>query len=198
MPNYNINIQELMAKSFGELNMPRYDALSIPQGETGFKVWEQVRILAGRYQIDGQFVEYPEVVFPAATVVEFRTRKKIVKTEITGRRGTIKELISHGDWDITIRSIVSEGAVNGWSLDSDNYPYNDIALIRNLYEIDAELQVVGEIFTTLGIENIVIEDIELPKLQEFPNLQPIIIRCSSEEALELVVKKNRADINANL
>lgn len=198
MNRYNINVEELIRNAFGSTVLPRYEALSPPTQQDRFKVWEQVTILGGRYQSEGKFVEYPGLVFPAATVVEFRARKKIVKTDITGRKGSIKELISDGDWDITIRSIVTEGSVNGWSLDSDNYPYNDIELIRAIYDVGAELQVVGDIFTTLGIENIVMEEIELPKMQEYPNVQPVIIKCSSESAVELVVKKNRTDINPNL
>lgn len=74
----------------------------------------------------------------------------IVKTQIQGRKGTIKEYIGEDDWQITI---------NGFLLaDNGQTPIDAIIDLKNMKRASVPIPVVCTYLNNLDISNIVLED----------------------------------------
>jgi len=95
------------------------------------------------------------------TLINFLLRcsmtKKIVKTEIPGRNGTIKEFIGEDDWQITINGLMV--ADNGVSTMDEIISYKNILTANSLLPLS--IPVVCTYLNNLDIFNIVIEDFTL-------------------------------------
>jgi hypothetical protein len=79
--------------------------------------------------------------------------KIIVKTQIEGRRGTIKEYIGEDDWQITINGFLLAG--NGQT------PSDAIIDLKNMVRAHAPIRVVCAWLNNLDIFNIVIKDFSM-------------------------------------
>jgi hypothetical protein len=155
-------------------------------GGRNIRVWEQVMFMGGSYYEGEKKQSYEQLVLPAATLVDLETQKTIEKTAIQGRKGTVKELISAEDWKITIRGILTPGCLDSHIPQyANHYPYEEVQRIRNLYEVNTPLEVIAEIFSTLGIGHLVIERLQLPRLEGYPTCQPYVLECLSDEDLTL-------------
>jgi hypothetical protein len=83
--------------------------------------------------------------------------KKIVKTEIQGMRGTVKEYIGEDDWQITINGLlVGENGKN---------PTEDTVALKNILTVNAltpfSIPVVCSYLNNLDIFNIVVENFDM-------------------------------------
>ena len=148
-----------------------------------------VSLLGGNYKemVNGVLttIDFQGLDFGAATLVDFKQNKEIVKTAIAGRKGKgkVKELISFGDYEITIRGILVS------PLNENVYPWFLIKDLQRLCQVPAAIKVTGRIFEVFGINSLVIEDIDCPALEGILNVQPFVLRCCSDEAIELKLKK---------
>lgn len=164
-----------------------------------FPIWEQVSFPAGTYKVGQQEFTYPELQLPPATVVDVHRQKTVVKTPVAGRDGTVKELIGAEDWRVRIRGVITPSCLEKNPVgDANAYPYDEVRRLRNLVQLPAALDVVAEIFTTLGIDRLVIENLDLPRLESYPNVQPYTLDCVSDEAVELAIKADNQKINPAL
>ncbi len=64
-------------------------------------------------------------------VISATTKKTIVETPMAGRAGTVKELISKGDYSISLSGI----------LIGEDYPSEEVARIKELYDRDETLEI---------------------------------------------------------
>lgn len=117
------------------------------------------------------------VVLPNEPSVSFSSRKNIVETPLVGssRRGTVKELISVEDWQVTIRGI----AINFNS--KEFYPEDIIKGLRDLYERNEALEVQCALTRLLGIYRLVIRDFSLPEMIGVQHAQAYQFTCTSDE-----------------
>jgi hypothetical protein len=185
---------------------PHYEPINVPpvlaRGITSItangktvQVWEQIKFPAGNYLYEGKTLSYPELILPASTLVDFEIVKTVQKTAIQGKRGTVKELIGTEDWGITIRGIITPGCLtSAVPIFAKYFPYEEVEQMKNLFRKDAILDIEGEIFSTLGIYQICVEKLSLPRLDGFPTCQPYVLQCSSDESVELVIKKYNTDL----
>lgn len=76
--------------------------------------------------------------------------RNIVKTEIQGRNGTVKEYIGEGDASINFRGIIT--GTNG------NYPAESVAILKELVYAPVPVPVISEYLNNLDIYTVVFED----------------------------------------
>jgi len=115
-------------------------------------------------------------------ICEFNLQKLIVKTEITGTkiRGSVKELINIGEYDMTIK---------GCFISTDNkYPAAEVQALDGYMKANKPIQVVHQLCTLLEIDRIVIEKGGLIAKPGFQNVQFFEINCCEDTPLELQLK----------
>ena len=124
--------------------------------------------------VDGIFID--------TILMTITQTKNIEKTVITGRKGTIKEYISDGDYSVDLDIIIASKVPNVFPKEASD------RLIK-LLQAPKELEVVSEVLNRYGIDSLVVEDFKNPQRRGFPNLDLFSVRCSSEKPLELRVKE---------
>lgn len=149
----------------------------------GTPVLMPVRIQGGRYRErleDGSinFVDYEAYEFPYTTVMEITRPKNIVETPIPGRNGTVKEYISHADWQINLRGII----VNN---DDDTPPETGIRAFQAITDVPAALTFECEMFEWLGFNQLVIYEPRLFQLEGFSHVMGFSMLCKSDQITEV-------------
>lgn len=104
----------------------------------------------------------------------------VVKTQIQGRNGTVKEYISKDDYAITINGIIA--GENG------QYPENQALALQRMCEAPVAIPVVSRFLNGLGIYNIVVEDYSMPQVAGGISKQEFTINSISDEPLELQIQ----------
>ncbi len=101
----------------------------------------------------------------------------IVKTNINGRNGTVKEYIGKDDHQVTINGIIVGG--NG------QFPEDQIVALRRIADAPVAIPVTSRYLNALGVYNIVIDDLNAP--QEAGGLSRLnfTINAISDESLEI-------------
>lgn len=106
--------------------------------------------------------------------------KNIVKTDLQGYDGTIKEYISDGDYQVTIRGmLVSE---------ENEYPQSQVSLLHQLCLLKKEIVVESEFLQLFGIYNLVIESYNFPQQEAIVNAQLFELNCVSDKPIELIIE----------
>lgn len=105
---------------------------------------------------------------------------RIVKTEIQGRNGTVKEYIGKDDWQITINGIITG--------DNGRYPEEDVLALLRITEAPVPIPVVSRFLNGLGIYNIVVEDAPMPQTAGGISKQEFTINAISDEPIELQIQ----------
>lgn len=126
-------------------------------------------------------VQIGTLVLPNEPTLDIRADKRILRTTITGnttRRGTVKELIYTGDYEIFIRGI----AINYET--SRVYPEDIVKAINDLFLENTTQTIQCALTEILGVQEIVIEDIRFPNTPG-QHAQAYEIRCYSDEPFEL-------------
>lgn len=125
------------------------------------------------------------------TILEITRVKNIVKTPLQGRDGTVKEFISMGDWDLTFKGFIINPLAN-------ELPHELTAKMLSVFEINSQLTFYSEAFRRWGelrikgnktpedvCSVIVIEDLKLPSMDGFENVQPFEIKAVSDNPVEI-------------
>jgi hypothetical protein len=103
----------------------------------------------------------------------------IVKTQIQGRSGTVKEYISKDDYVITINGIIS--GQNG------QYPETEALALQRIADAPVAIPVVSRFLNALEIFNIVVEDYSMPQTAGGISKQDFTLNCISDDPLELQI-----------
>ncbi len=121
------------------------------------------------------------VQLPNEPTMSVTSKKNIVETKLVGmtRRGTVKELISEGDYEIRINGICM-------SDDGFNYPSDQVEAIRKLYDTNESLKLTCALADYLEIENIVIRSIEWVEMKGISHCQGYKINAVSDEDFILI------------
>ena len=87
-------------------------------------------------------------------VITISTQKKIISTPVTGKSGSIKELVNSEDYKITIKGVI----VN----QINEYPTDEVEKLHDLFLKEEALEIENEICELLDITNVVIVSFSLP------------------------------------
>lgn len=104
-------------------------------------------------------------------------QKEIVRTALVGRPGTIKELITNGDYQISMS--VGLVATNDLGEIIDQYPERGVSQLRELLEREESLEVNSGFLDLFGINRIVVTGMSLRQMT-YSNRQVIDITALSD------------------
>ena len=105
--------------------------------------------------------------------------KRIIKTEIQGRDGTVKEYIGADDAQITINGMIT--GKNGV------YPRDEVYRLRRWLDAPVAKGIVSWYMDNLGISNLVIEGYDMPQTMGGYSFQAFTISAVSDVPVELKI-----------
>lgn len=115
---------------------------------------------------------------PHSTLVDFRRSKSVAMTPINGGSGTVKEMYSFEDWQVKIY---------GFIIPDKEDVETQLSRLLQFENIADSIEVSGYFFEKLGIDNLVILDIDLPQVKGKPDYRPFVLNCISDEPVELIL-----------
>lgn len=117
---------------------------------------------------------------PIDPVVAVRGRNTIVKRNVLkvqtsdkARRGTVKELWSQGDYEVSIAGVLQSG-------DECRMPEDDIRKLRNYCEGRESVEVLSPLLTLFDISRLAIESFDFPHTAGLEN-QRYTLTCQSDD-----------------
>jgi|GEM_PF-1140218 hypothetical protein len=127
--------------------------------------------------ITGQTVSVDDDIVLDTVLLTVSQPIKVIKTEIQGRDGTVKEYIGKGDAEITINGIIT--GTNGV------YPRDDVSELKKWLDAPISKGVLSWWLQNLGIHNIVVNSYSIPQVQGGYSYQMFSISASSDAPVEL-------------
>lgn len=118
-------------------------------------------------------------------VISITSRKTIVETPLTERRGTVKELINVQDYDIVIKGFI----IN----EVEEFPEAAVTRLRTIYEKNEALSVkcpLTDIFLLRpdrkGSDKVVIKELKFPAVTGIKNVRPYELHLVSDSPFNLI------------
>lgn len=125
--------------------------------------------------------EFTKFEFPIATIVDFSRPKHVKKENTIGGKGSVKEIMGIGDWEINIRGILCDDESRVSQIKAKQQQF----AIDRLNEIAGAIKVSGKIFEERYISHIVIESPRFSAVQGKPGLIQYEIQAVSDESFLL-------------
>lgn len=145
-------------------------------------VVSNITFYAGKY-IDNNGVQkvFDGLVYEAV-LLNVSQAKKIIKTEIQGRDGTVKEYIGMDDYQVTINGIIT--GPNG------RYPLEEVRSLKDMLDAPIPIEVACTFLQNLDVHTLVIENYEFPRQEGGYSYQQFSITAASDIPQELKIKNN--------
>jgi hypothetical protein len=201
---YSLRIQDLLRVSFGYKKLyylpildrslkgekKKYSGLqALDAGFGAEKSYLNTPIMMPlKVQISKKGEELEYYTLPNEPIVEIRSAKRIVETDIDGQNGSFKELYSLGDYQITIRGVAVDE-----NYDNENYPEDIVRSLRTINELPHHLEVVGPLFTLFNIKYIAIKEFNLVPNPGEQSMVPYEFICLSDKEYQLELKRKTAN-----
>lgn len=170
MENYKFLIKEGALESQGRANSERKEIAfkklqanqetASKQSMFGTPVYSNLEIPAGRYtDLKGNTIQY-EGIRIDTVMFDVNKERNIVRTQISGRNGTIKQYISDGDFVINCTGILTgRSSSSGKSFSVSNVtgaPEEELRKLVAICSIPREIDVISEFLDFFGITTVVI------------------------------------------
>lgn len=192
---YSINIPKLFSEVFGingfivKPNEPGTSTITYSDIPTNTETLQPVETsLLGTpvYEVI-QLQDGKETYkFSHTTIVDVVQKKVIEKTKIQGQDGSVKEYINTDDYEITIR---------GFIVGKNQYPAAEVQEFLKWWKKNRDLDIIGYVLNSVfGIYTIVLEELEMPRLDARPGVQPFQITATSDIPLEVQLRTNNVTI----
>lgn len=198
LPNFEVFTGGIIAKSYDIPEKGQYqdnkvsDFEQIQQPESdkyelsylGTKVFSWVQLghtntsLNSYLNENGNTINY-EALKINEVLLTVTQNKNIVKTQVAGRSGTVKEYISSGDYGVQIQGFLIDP-------NPQKRPDFKIQQLLQICEASASIKVFSNFLNLFGISDLVIESYSLPQKAGFWNVQPFELNCVSDVPFELV------------
>jgi hypothetical protein len=139
-----------------------------------------IKFKGGSYptNIQGHDISFPDIDLKTA-LISVSQNKRIVKTDVQGRDGKIKEYIGMDDYQVDIT-----GALTG---ENNVRPINDMLDLKKILDAPIEISVECPFLNQFGIFNVVVESYYLPEDAGGISYQSFTINCISEIPAKLVI-----------
>ena len=122
-----------------------------------------------------------DIEIPCAAI-SISSKKQIVETTLTGRRGTVNELVNGGKYEVRITAaLVGE---NG------NYPEEAVRQLQALWNLQEAVTIISAL-TDIVVDKedrFVFGEIEYPAVGGSENVQIVKLKAHTDSALELVIE----------
>ena len=103
--------------------------------------------------------------------------RNIVKTEIQGRDGTVKEYIGEGDAQISFRGVIT--GLNG------HYPKDEVQNLAQLVKAPVSVPIVSDYLNNLGVYNVVFDERSFEQEEGGYSYQGFSVNAMSDYPVEL-------------
>ena len=127
--------------------------------------------------VTGQVVSIEDDIVLDTVLITVSQAIKIIKTEIQGRDGTVKEYIGKGDAEITVNGIIT--GKNGV------YPRSQVNELKKWLDAPISKGVLSWWLQNLGINNMVVNSYSIPQVQGGYSYQMFSFSASSDAPVEL-------------
>jgi len=126
----------------------------------GTPVYSNLEIPKGEYtDLDGNIIQF-EGIRIDTVMFDVSQERNIIRTQISGRNGTVKQFISDGDFVINCTGIITGRSVEqGKAFQVQNVvgvPEEEIRKLRAICSVPREIEVVSEFLDFFGITTVVI------------------------------------------
>lgn len=149
--------------------------------QLGTEILSNIVFEAGSYTDRGQVINFEGLAIDMVLITINQT-KNIIKTDVQGRAGSVKEYISLGDYVINIKAAIV-------SSDSEKYPAEDVRKLLDILKAPIALKFRSEFIDRLGAFDFVVESYSLPQTQGFRNVQAVNINLITDTPLEIKVNE---------
>lgn len=168
----------------------KYDALaaSAPQQELikGTRLYKQDAL--GRWYFMPVSMRHPDISGKDHTlelpnaVISLEQTKKIIETDLVNRKGSVKELISIEDYDITIGAFIQSA--------DGSYPEQEITRLRELFQINESVELISVLTDLLfdKDDKVVITSVSWPATPGIEDGQAVTLKCKTDMPFELIIK----------
>lgn len=144
----------------------------------GTPVYTNIEFLEGQWETStkGVFKQFGPMRFEAVLLTVSQA-KKIIKTEIQGRNGSVKEYIGLSDYEIQINGIITG--------DNGQHPADDISKLKKILDAPVAVGIASTYLQNLDITSLVIATYEFTQEAGGYAYQTFSITCSSDVPQEL-------------
>jgi len=104
-------------------------------------------------------------------------QKNIQLTKVIGRKGTVKEYVSDGDYTIALKAVI---------VGDNKFPKVELRRLRRFLSIPDALEVVSEYLRIFDIYSIVVTGFEFSQ-ESIEDTQVVKINAISDEPIELTI-----------
>lgn len=143
-----------------------------------------------QYQIGDGLSQY----MVSTCLIEVNQVRNIVRTPIQGRDGTVKEYVSDGDFEITIKGMLASNKQNV-------FPQKDVLISTGTYEMGMttlqqfrfckdSITVSSNILNYFGVTNLVITDMKYTQQEGDRSVVPFEIKALSDKDYQIKLKYN--------
>jgi len=148
-------------------------------GQLGNQVIDNIQFEPGSYTNSaGEVVSYGGLTIDSV-LLRVQQSKQIIRTEVAGRQGSVKEYISDGDFDISI---------GGTLMSTDGtYPQDEVDRLIEILEVPANLSVVCPFLQLFGIDQVVVSNYSLQQTPGYASSQVFEISLLSDYPIELLL-----------
>lgn len=145
-----ITLNGQIAKNFDDIDFET----TIGVSQLGTLLFDDVTFPPGSYRdLSGVIVSYDELILQSVTFTVSQ-QKNIVRTQISGRNGTVKEYNNDGDYMIALQANINEI--------EDVFPTTQLQAFKALKDVPESIPVVSKILNSIfDIDNVVITDFTL-------------------------------------
>jgi hypothetical protein len=121
-----------------------------------------------------------DILLPICTI-SGNSKKVIIETPLTGRRGTVKELIRCEDYQFRV-----QGICFGYNRE---FPEEKIQALKDLFEITRSIRIKSA-FTDIFIKDsyVVVNDISFPETKGVEHVRGFEMSLVSDESFELTLE----------
>ncbi len=166
---------------------PAKGKYKIPQGETpdyglyygslGTRVYSDIQFIQQTYTDGkGRQITTPSKTYDSVLLTVTQA-KKIIKTQIQGADGTVKEYIGLDDYVIQLNGIIT--GKNGIA------PVDEVGDLKRILDAPVAIDVACDYLRNLGIDTIVIDDYEIGQTEGSYSYQTFSIRMLSDIPTQL-------------
>lgn len=144
--------------------------------QLGTLVFSDLDISATSYSKDGENFETKKINIDTV-LFEVTQEKHIIRTNVQGRDGSVKEYISDGDYAISIKGVLT--GRNG------EYPQQSVTDLIEFLKAPVSVKVNSWWLGQFGITDIVVLNYSLAQIEGMQNSQPFQINAVSDTPFEV-------------
>lgn len=129
-------------------------------------------------------VKLDNMWLPNEPLITINGVNTIIKTPLTGVKGSVKEFINTEDYQISIKGLI----INE---ESDDLPEEMVRSIRTICEKRQSVDIENRLLTLFDIHQVAIETFSFPGVEGYQNIQAYEINCISDWPLDLILKEQK-------